>query len=130
MIATELFKYYKVYLNGTSVTEVSANDFTPNPNRHFKNGWVTGGKINEFSSVPSHFYSLPAAENMYYGYTDKPMAMRKAKAGALKYINAITAEIKGSIAKLKKYREDHFEDLNDTLLDQNIRNVEREMGIK
>ncbi len=122
-------KYYRVYKNDTTVTEVSANDFIPLTTRHFKTGWVTGPPVDVLCAIPSPYY-LPADNAMYYGYASKIKAMEMAKAGALRYINIMIKEVEQGINKLKQYRVDHYTDLTDTLMEANIRRLENEMNIK
>lgn len=124
---TSYDKFYRVFKNDTHVTQVSNNDFLPCKPRSFKNGFMIGPGINAVFSIPSHFYFLPKEELMYYGYCDKIKAMEKAKSGALKHIGVLISEAEKSIARLKQYRNDHYTDLNSTLLDSNIRRLEKEL---
>ncbi len=109
-------KRYRVYKNDTAVIEVPINDF--------KAQKLEPGLISELQ------FSLPLDEGMFYEYNNKIKAMEKAKAGALAHINSLIQEAVQAIDRLKKYREEHFEDLNSTLLDRNIRDLEKELGIK
>jgi len=122
-------KYYRVYKNDTAVTEVSANDFKPVLQRRLgtKPADVTGPR-DVLCSIP--LYSLPPDENMFYGYLDKAIAMEKAKAGALVYINQMVKEVERGIQKLEQYRNDHYDDLNVNLLDANINKIKRQMNMK
>ncbi|RYY37487.1 MAG: hypothetical protein EOP46_02520 [Sphingobacteriaceae bacterium] len=123
-------KYYRVFKHDTHVTEISVNDFLPVAVHRFKKGWYIDRPINELSGSPSHAYSLPVDNEMFYGYTTKIKAMEKAKAGALSYINLMIDEVETGINKLKQYRNDHYEDLNINLTDVSIRRLEKEMNIK
>ncbi len=124
------FKYYCVYKNDTTVTEVSVNDFKPVLHRLFKRGLPVTGFMDGLGQMPSFQYSLPPDDDMFYGYTDKVTAMEKAKYGALNYINNMIKEVEQGIKKLVQYRNDHYEDLNVNLLDANIRKLKKEMFIK
>jgi len=120
-------KFYRVYKNDTRVTKVSNNDFLPCKPRSFKNGFLVGPGVKAIFSIPSHFYSLPDEDCMYYGYHDEIRAMEKAKSGALKHIAVLISGAERSICRLKQYRNDHYTDLNATLLDSNIRRLEKEL---
>jgi len=109
-------KRYRVYKNDTTVVEVPINDFKA---QKIEPGLISGLQ-----------FSLPPDDGMFYEYNDKIKAMEKAKAGALAHINSLIKEAVQAIDKLKKYREEHFEDLNSALLDRSIRELEKEMGIK
>lgn len=108
-------KYYRVYKNETTVSEIFDMDFKPGPTAHFKGGSV---------------YSMPVDDAMFYDYTDRIDAMERAKAGALSYINSLIKKVENGIDDLKQYRIDHYDDLNINLIDSNIRRLEREMHIK
>lgn len=125
-----LLKYYRVFKNETAVTEISTNDFKPVPAGRFKHGTslLPPTDANVANVYPG--YSLPGDSEMFYGYASKTMAMRKAKAGALLHINRMIEEVVQGIQKLKDYRNAHHEDLNTTLLEGNIRALERQMYIK
>ncbi|OKS89195.1 hypothetical protein [Mucilaginibacter polytrichastri] len=116
-------KYYRVYKNDTRVTEVSTNDFMLPTTRHFKASWVTGPPVDVLCTIPS-YYSLPADDAMYYGYTSKVKAMEMAKATAVRHFNAMIKEGEKGIDKLMQYRADHYTDLNITLLETNINRPE------
>jgi hypothetical protein len=120
-------RYYRVFLNDTQVTEISANDFKPVDTRRFKNGWLAGTPVNTASPVPSHVYSLPTGEFMFYGYSSKIKAMEMAKSGALAHIARLVKNAERSILKLKQYRDDHYQNLNVNLLDSAIRKLEIQM---
>ncbi|TQM50215.1 hypothetical protein BDE36_1953 [Arcticibacter tournemirensis] len=108
-------KYYRVYKNETAVSEISDLDFKPGFATHFERG---------------NIYSIPQDNKMFYDYTDRIDAMKKAKAGALFYINLLIKKAENGIDNLKQYRIDHYDDLNINLIDSNIRRLEREMHIK
>lgn len=123
-------KYYRVFRNDTAVTEVSTNDFKPfklDRQRDVKQGSLP---VDVPCSFPYQTYSLPNREKMYYGYQNKAHAMEMAKRGALKHIGLLIEKAREDIAVLKQYRFDHYEDLNSTLLDATIRDLEKELNIK
>ena len=129
MKSHHFIKYYRVYKNETAVTEVSANDFKPVLQRRFGTGPVgVTDPEDVLCSIP--LYSLPPDENMFYGYLDKAIAMERAKAGALVYINQMVKEVERGIQKLEQYRDDHYDDLNINLLDDNINRIKRQMNMK
>jgi len=123
-------KYYRVYKNDTSVTEISVNDFKPVPSRHNKSALIATQLEDVLCSIPYLEYMLPQDESMFYGYLDKATAMEKAKAGALAYISRLIEEGEAGIKKLAQYRTEHYEDLNIHLLDANIRKFRKEMQMK
>lgn len=125
-----MFKYYRVFKNQTAVTEISVNDFKPVLFTQFKRGRPLNATQTDATSALYFSYHLPQDDEMYYGYRDKGTAMRKAKAGAMAHIELLLNEIIQGIKKLKEYRAAHYEDLNLTLLDGNIRKMERELNIK
>ncbi|WP_129715896.1 hypothetical protein [Pedobacter sp. SYP-B3415] len=119
--------FYQVFLNDTAVSRISSNDF--------KQSVAFSNKI----SVPGPHkdalgrctaYSLPPAANMYYGYPTQVEAMEMAKAGALRHIDKLTAIAESGINALKAYRMEHYTDLNVTLVDANIRRLEKQLNIK
>lgn len=117
-----VFKYYRVFKNDTSVTEVSDNDFKP-----FKKKWIIRNPVGALMVLPQNWYSLPIDAAMFYGYTDKIHAMEMAKAGALKHIEVLISQTVHGITALKQYRVDHYDDLNENLLDGNIRKLKKEI---
>jgi hypothetical protein len=121
-------KYYRVYKNDTAVTEVSVNDFKSVMPGRFRANLAAKGPRDVMCSIP--LYYLPSDENMFYGYLDKAVAMEKAKAGALAYINQMVKEVEKGIKKLEQYRDDHYHDLNINLLDANINRIKKQMNIK
>ncbi|QJD95492.1 hypothetical protein HH214_06190 [Mucilaginibacter robiniae] len=131
MKKNSLFRYYRVFKNDTTVTEISTNNFKLLPALLSQRVFPVHSNIQE--EVTHHVHSgyiLPDDSEMFYGYASKTMAMRKAKAGALQHINRLIAEVTQGINKLKTHRALHYQDLNDTLLESNIRKLEREMYIK
>lgn len=130
MKKNNFIKYYRVYKNDTSVTEVSVNDFKPVLPKRFKRGIPVAGPGDALYPTPCFECSLPPDDRMFYGYLNKATAMERAKAGALAYINQMIKEVELGIKKLVQYRNDHYEDLNINLLDANIRRLKKEMYIK
>jgi hypothetical protein len=131
MATTHFLKYYRVFKNETAVTEVLTNDFIPVKKCQFKSGQPIDNLLTNRESPSMLFaYELPKDDMMFYGYISKTKAMEKAKAGALLHINKMIAEITLGIEKLKSYRNDHYQDLNVSLLDGNIRKLEQQMNIK
>ncbi|PST82761.1 hypothetical protein C7T94_08925 [Pedobacter yulinensis] len=112
--------YYQVFLNDTTVTRVSANDFKPQ----------AALPLMARHTPTRSAYSLPAAEAMFYGYASRVNAMEKAKSGAIKHIGSLIDRAEKSIQAIKAYRMAHHTDLNVTLLDANIRKLEKELNIK
>jgi hypothetical protein len=112
-------KYFRVYKNDTKVTEVSTNDFVPLTTKHFKAGWNIGPPVDVLCSIPS-YYSLPADDAMYYGYSSKIKALEMAKVGAIRHINVMLKAGLRRNAELMQYRSDHYTDLNVTLREANI----------
>ena len=118
-------KYYRVFKNDTAVTEISANNFIPVIAHGFKRGLPIGEPVNAVHATV-FAWSLPTDDKMFYGYLTRAHAMQKAKDGAVNYINQLIKEDAPGLQKLEQYREDHYQDLNVTLLDANIRRVENE----
>jgi len=97
----------------------------PVVSRHFKRGLPVYAPVDALH--PAAFaWSLLPDDKMFYGYSTRARAMQKAKDGAMSYINQLTKEDDPGELKLKQYREDHYQDLNVTLLDANIRRIENE----
>lgn len=71
-------------------------------------------------------FHLPSDDCMYYDYADKAEAMAGAKKGALIHIDRLIGNGELGLKELAQYRIDHYEDLNKTLLDGNIRNQKRQ----
>jgi hypothetical protein len=131
MATTHFLKYYRVFKHETAVTEVLTNDFIPVKKFQFKGGQpIDSLRTNRDWQSTQFKYELPKDDMMFYGYISKIKAMEKAKAGALLHINKMIAEITLGIEKLKSYRSDHYQDLNVSLLDGNIRKLEQQMNIK
>lgn len=127
---TPLFRYYRVFKNQTAVTEVSTNDFKPIELVQFKKGLPVNMRTDGQTSTLYFRFSLPDDTDMFYGYDTRVKAMEMAKAGALSHINNMIAAVVQGIQKLKDYRSQNHQDLNITLLDANIRKLEKEMHIK
>ncbi|MBE9583348.1 hypothetical protein IM792_02710 [Mucilaginibacter sp. JRF] len=121
-------KYYRVFENSPAIQEISVIDLKPALKVRFNNGMPT--KMAKGNNRIINKYSLLPLKDRFYEYTDKINAMEKAKKNALRYINALTTQITIGINSLKKYREEYYTELNLTLIDSNIRKLEREMNIK
>jgi len=121
--------YYRVYKNDTAITEISVNTLKP-AIVQFKRVMPVGPPIDVLCTIPYFEYSLPPDDKMFYGYLSKALAMERAKRGAIAHINHLIATVELKIKELKQYREDHFDDLNTTLLDAHIRKIEKEINIK
>jgi hypothetical protein len=115
------YKFYKVFKNETSVTEIFTNDFKifRTVYREIKIACVLHSRQH-----PAFF--LPGDDVIFYGFTSRIRAMEYAKAGALKYIAKLIDEGEEGYSLLLKYREDHYEDLNINLTYRNIRKVSSE----
>lgn len=112
MINHNYGRYFRVFQNDTTVTEISTNDFKPVEKRIAKKKQSLKDKPD---SIDIGEYVLPPDETFFYGYSNRAKAMEMAKAGALRYINLLIAQGKESEETLLQYRSDHFEDLNNTL---------------
>ncbi len=123
-------KYFKVSKNDTAVTEISTNDFKPVALNRFKRGMPVFVQSDDLNAGQAFNYSLLSEKDSFYGYLEKAVAMERAKSGALIYINSMIREIEAGIAKLIKYRIDHYDDLNRNLLDENIKKFRKAMHIK
>jgi hypothetical protein len=124
-------RYFRVNMHDTAVTEVSTNDFKPvKGNPAVRRISRVGDFKDRLCIIPDNPYSLPAEESMFYGYMTQVHAMEKAKAGAQRYISQLTHQAEASIDKLKQYRMAHYQDLSSTLLEANIRRLEKELNIK
>jgi hypothetical protein len=103
-------RYFRVFHNDTTVTEISTNDF------------------RRVRLQPANFehivYSLP--EPLFYGYLTEAKAMEMAKAGALEHINALIAMGKDGELALYEYRFHHYQDLTVNLIEANILESEDE----
>jgi hypothetical protein len=117
-------KFYRVFTNDTTVTEVSFNDFRCVV-RGFAKESRTGNLAGQLSSFSHHPYSLLPEKEMFYGYELKTQAMEMAKSGALRHIEALIAEGPQSTESVYQYRFEHYEDLNFNLTDSNIRKLKK-----
>jgi hypothetical protein len=103
-------RYFRVFHNDTTVTEISTNDF------------------RRVRLQPANFehivYSLP--KPLFYGYLTEAKAMEMAKAGALEHINALIAMGKDGELALYEYRFHHYQDLTVNLIEANILESEDE----
>jgi hypothetical protein len=109
-------RYFRVFKDDTSVTEISTNDFLP----------VKPNPANDDSPV----YQLPVNERLYYGYLTKAKAMEMAKGGALEHINLLLDQNESGEKELYQYRFDHFQDLTVNLVEANIEQIESEQPEK
>lgn len=116
------YRFYIVYKNETSVTEVLTNDFKPCQETRQK-----AKAACACHALLSPAFALPDDSHMFYGFLSRVKAMENAKSGALKYIAKLIAEGEKSHELLLKYREDHYDDLNIHLTDRNIRRIEWEL---
>ncbi len=123
-------RFYRVFKHDTSVTEISTNNFQPVQLKRSQRHTLVGHPVDVLCAIPENPYYLLADDEMFYGYLTLTRAMEKAKQGARTYIGQMISEVETGIAKLKAYRTAHYEDLNTTLLESNIRRLEREMNIK
>jgi hypothetical protein len=64
---------------------------------------------------------------MFYGYPKLVTALKKAKAGALVYIEHLIRRDAEGLPALLQYRMDHYEDLNINLVEAAIRRVEKQI---
>jgi hypothetical protein len=117
------YKFYKVFKNQTSVTEILINDF-----KIFQPAYIKIKIACALHSWQRRAFSLPADDAMFYGFISRIRAMEFAKAKALKYISKLIDEGEEGYSLLLKYREDHYEDLNVNLTDSNIRKIEWELA--
>ncbi|QNL51703.1 hypothetical protein H8S90_09075 [Olivibacter sp. SDN3] len=117
-------KYYRVFINDTKVIELSTNNFLYFDTRPYKIIWTDHHPIKVYCSVANQSFRLHSSIGKYHDYTDKIMAMEKAKEGALRYISSLIKQAQGIISTLKQYRNDHYEDLNKNLIDSQIRKLE------
>jgi hypothetical protein len=115
------FKFYKVFKNETSVTEVVTNDF-----KIFQPAYREIKIACVMHTLRHPAFFLPDDEGMFCGFTSRVRAMEYAKAGALKYISKLIDDGENGHNLLVKYREDHYDDLNINLTDRNIRKVSSE----
>jgi hypothetical protein len=119
-------RYFRVFQNDTTVTEISTNDFLPLKLKPVKKDWLIGDTATVLCTIAGAKYALPENEPLFYGYTTQIKAMEMAKAGALKYIDILISEGKESAKKLLQYRMDHYEDLQTNLVYANIEALKAE----
>lgn len=100
------YKYYRVNINDTAVTEIPVNDFKP------------------VNAKPSGTLTLDRDSLLF---SDIGQAMEKAKDGAQAYIAQLIERGAEGLPELLQYRMDHYEDLNINLVDANIQKEEIEM---
>lgn len=100
--------YYKVKIYDTAVVRVSVNNFS-RPNV------LPAGQP----------CSLLPEKERFTGYLSLIIALEKAKAGALAYIEQLHKS--GKYQEIVNYRKAHYEDLNINLVDSNIRKIEQEL---
>jgi hypothetical protein len=113
------FKFYKVFKNGTAVTEVSTNDFKSFDAVLLKIKTACG-----LHALGCPAFSIRNDDHFFYGFLCRVTAMKRAKTGALAYIGKLIEDGERSGHLLLRYREDHYEDLNFNLTDRSIRNIE------
>lgn len=121
-------KYYRVFINDTKVIELSTNNFLYLDTKPYRIIWTNHHPIKVYRSVANQSFRLLPCIAKYHDYTDKIMAMEKAKEGALNYISSLIKQAQSSISTLKQYRNDHYEDLNQNLIDTQIRRLELAMA--
>ena len=110
MIQSNYLRYFRVFRNATSVTEISTNDF----------------KRVKLKQANFEHIACSLAEPLFYGYLTQAKAMEMAKAGALKHINALIAMGKDGELALYEYRFHHYQDLTVNLVEANITEIEDE----
>jgi len=115
-------KYYRVYKNQTGVIAISANDFT---RTHWQS--CSNEIQQEHPSTDGNHYTLNPNIHKFRDYAHVILAMERAKAGALSYINALLTEANNIITTLRKYRADNYEHLNKDLIDSRIRQLEQDI---
>ncbi|MGJ1285210.1 hypothetical protein ACR79P_03825 [Sphingobacterium spiritivorum] len=109
--------YYRVYNNQTKIIVISKRDFTSTDSSFLYR--ISKGIIRFQYDTPE-----------YHDYTTLPLAMQKAKEGALLFIQSLILEGQKIVSALKKYRYDHYIDLNYHLLDAEIQKLERQLKNK
>jgi hypothetical protein len=100
-------RYFRVFTDDTTVTQISTNDFVPLLPKSNNRRQIT--------------YKL--AEPFFYGYFNQIKAMEMAKAGALRHINKLIDRGKAGEKALYQYRFDHFQDLTVNLVEANIQSL-------
>lgn len=103
-------RYYQVKIHDTNVLPVYANDF----------------KRLQVRPAYTKLQLLPADE-MSMGYLSLVVALEKAKAGALSYLEQLAKA--GKKQEIIAYRIAHYEDLNINLIDRRIRQVEQALAM-
>ena len=103
-------RYFRFLKNDTMVNEVSTNDFKP---------------FKAKSSITTA-YSLVVKAPLYYGFLSRARAMEMAKAGALEYMESLIDKGRSGMDALLKYRDDHYEDLNENLTYANIEAIKNQ----
>jgi len=103
-------RYFRFLKYDTVVNEISTNDF-----KRFK---------AKLPIAPT--YSLVIKDPLYYGFLSRTRAMEMAKAGALEYMETLIDKGREGMAELLKYRNDHYDDLNETLTYANIEAIKNQ----
>jgi hypothetical protein len=122
-------RYFRFTKFDTVVTEISTNDFKPLKIRPFKKNWLIGNARVILRPIADTKYSLIASELQIYAYRSRTRAMEMAKAGALEYMETLIEKGREGMAALLKYRNDHYEDLNQNLTYANIEAIKTQMQI-
>lgn len=104
-------RYFRFLKNGTTISEISTNDFRP---------------FVKFQPNAATTYSLVIKEPFYYGFLSRTRAMEMAKAGALEYMETLVDKGRAGMEALLKYRDDHYEDLNQNLTYENIEAIKNQ----
>ena len=105
-------RYYRVFKDDTTVTEISINNF------------LRIRLIPKNNNYPE--FQLSAHGHLYYGYISKAKAMEMAKAGVFQHISLLLALGNEGKQGLLQYRFNHFQDLTVNLVDANIKNIDLE----
>lgn len=116
--------YYRVATHETQIIEMSAHNFTRINFMTYRTIWTDHHPVKVFSSIMDKLTLTQSIRLAYRDYVDRVTAMEYAKSGALSYITSLIKQVDLSIATLKQYRMDHYDDLNKNLLDSNIRRLE------
>jgi hypothetical protein len=93
-------RYFRFLKNDTAINDVSTNDFK---------------SPVKFQHIAATTYFLITKAPFYYGFLSRTRAMEMAKAGALEYMETLIDQGRSGMDALLKYRDDHYEDLNETL---------------
>ena len=107
------YRYYRVMRHDTTIATISANDFKP---------------VRIRAKTSSSYYILNPEYELYYQSANLVNAMKKAKAGALAYIDKLIGLGEQGLPELLKYRIEHYEDLHINLVDANIQQVEQQLS--